>query len=90
MNPGDPLHEACEEIARTATRALRGLVDELLTDGLPDLKREQLLLIAGHEFIWNLAEQLCRLGHLTEPGAMLDEAANYADLKALTFIRSHS
>lgn len=85
---GDPLQDACEEVARTAASALTAFVDELFADGFGCLTQEQLLLIAGHEFIWDAAAQLCRLGHLEEPRVLRNGAVDCGGLKSLTYVRS--
>jgi hypothetical protein len=63
----DPIHTACDQIGRTAATALRALTEELHADGFGNLNRGQLLLVAGHEFIWELADELGRIGVLIAP-----------------------
>ena len=84
----DAIHTACGEVAQVVAEALKILVGELQSAGLDWVEREQLLLIAGHEFIWDIAEQLCQTGQLVQPRALRQSGTHADDLKALIYIRS--
>ena len=53
--------------------------------GLDELMWEHLIL--GHEFIWDVAEQLCQTGHLHAPGALRNGAPGSIGLKPLICVR---
>jgi hypothetical protein len=85
--PADSLHAACGEVARVALAALEELVNELAEAGFAGLTRQQLFVVVGHELIWDLAENLCRAGHLPVPPRTLDDRATGGSLKAWAYIR---
>ncbi|QDH71477.1 hypothetical protein [Marilutibacter alkalisoli] len=84
----DPLHAPALGIATVLANALDrdGEMAEVLTS-IEGVDRKQALVIAAHEFIWDVMDLLVERGLIERPAVLDDPSAETDDLRALLVLR---
>lgn len=87
ITPNDPIHLACETIARATADAIEALAVAACDAGVARSTAKEMVVIAGHELIWNVMEGLVAAACVEEPVAIRTQNATPTELEKLVFVR---
>lgn len=86
---GDRIHEAAQQLAVRTASALMDMPDgKALLAAVPHASRQEAVLILAHEFIWDLMEDLVRVGAIRAPAVLNAVDPTPDQLTPLLFIRA--
>lgn len=85
---GDVLYEASRRIgSKVANQLVESAAGKKVLASLDGMTREEAVLIAAHELIWSIADEMVEQRVLTRPRALTDGPLDAPDVRPLVFVK---